>query len=849
MISTTKYIGLSILIFVVIMNQMNCRNYIHQNQPKLSIHFNNDAKLEVGGPFVGVEFHHSYIAPQRISFFYPVANSIDNSRDYWTRDTSHVMQLRLKIDDGEWEEFGKITAAFELTPYSVHFYNEDVQKSITATYQFCDDKSAMVITYTLTNRTQKPAQFSFETRLTLAVKTCHTYKLVDRAMMEFETSTQTIYAFFSDPDADSAAVFVTNSAGQPVAYNCDASQTIEDASEQNSSLHNSSEDILTPVAQFRYEQELLPGAEMQVVQIVGSCRQEEARELVAYLNTNYQQEIKDLETRVETKAFGSSIFQTPNSSTNHSAAYAKAVIAANAHYLDGEVVPMPCPAEYNFYFTHDALVTDLAAVNFDLGRVKRDLQYIIAHADTQKIIPHAYYWKDGRYQTEYASADNWNNFWFIIVTAAYLRHSDDLDLLQSLYPYLIVSLERAMLTKEADNLMWSYRPDWWDIGNNYGPRAYMTILAIKALRDYVYISTRLNLELHRLDELESRADTMENALSKKLWSDKYEFFMNYLEDGSLDPHYYIGPLLGSHYCDLEPESLTRMIETARKNMLDEKVGIYNAYPMDFLNYRDLLRFGDEVGQPNYYFNGGIWPQGNAWYALALMKTGNRQEAHQFIEKVMSLQGIMQGPKGQPAYYEVRNPDASNPQVYGTVDKPQFLWAGAWYLYCLYALYGVDENSWNISLQPYLPSEQKSVAFDLSYQGANTRVKTNGSGQFIRQISMDGEPVNSAVLSANADPIQTIEIQLGEKPHEPYLLQTNSRLQHCEYQSGQLTIEIQAFPKHRNRTVLISPDPPKSINFDGVTIEHWQTDMIRNTTYRTQIEGIHKESNARFVIQY
>jgi len=37
------------------------------------------------------------------------------------------------------------------------------------------------------------------------------------------------------------------------------------------------------------------------------------------------------------------------------------------------------------------------------------------------------------------------------------------------------------LSNRHNDMMWALRPDWWDIGRNYGPRAYMTILATKSL--------------------------------------------------------------------------------------------------------------------------------------------------------------------------------------------------------------------------------------------------------------------------------------------------------------------------------------------------------------------------------
>ena len=71
------------------------------------------------------------------------------------------------------------------------------------------------------------------------------------------------------------------------------------------------------------------------------------------------------------KVFGETKLTSGDSIIDQSVFWAKAILEANAHYLDGEIVPMPCPAEYNFYFTHDVLKTDLAAVNFDTERVTK----------------------------------------------------------------------------------------------------------------------------------------------------------------------------------------------------------------------------------------------------------------------------------------------------------------------------------------------------------------------------------------------------------------------------------------------------------------------------------------------
>ena len=90
--------------------------------------------------------------------------------------------------------------------------------------------------------------------------------------------------------------------------------------------------------------------------------------------------------------------------------------------------------------------------------------------------------------------------------------------------------------------------------------------------------------------------------------------------------------------------------------------------------------------------------------LALINNGLNKNAFDFIQKTMTLNGIINSPNGQPALYEYRISDKTNPALYGKIDKPQFLWAGGWYFYTLYNLFGLKENEWNISFSPYIPQE-------------------------------------------------------------------------------------------------------------------------------------------------
>lgn len=785
---------------------------------KLDIQFTGDANLEIGGPYVGLAFHHAAAIPQRISFFYPVANSIDHSRDYWTRDTSYTMEWNLRTDADSVISLGRDREIpFEFTPYRIVFTDEHENFTLVASYQFCSSKPAFVQRLLFKNPTDQSQHFEFNYRLNDALRTCHTYKVVDSCRAEIDTVSGGVYKYFDDPDTKDAVIFTANAGIKP-----------------NSISINSPNEI--PFTAFGYDLELAPGASQEIILIIGSTTESEAHTSVDYLLSSFEQDVHEYEQAIETKIFQTNLTQTGNKDDDHSIAWAKAVMEANQHYLDGELVPMPCPAEYNFYFTHDVLVTDLAAVMFDADRVRRDLAYIISQADTNLVIPHAYYWKDGEYQTEYASSDNWNNFWFVQLAASYLRHSNDRLFLESLYPYISVCIQRTLLTLEADSLMWSNRPDWWDIGSNFGPSAYMTILAIRTLRDYIYVSATLGENLPELAQWAATAEAMETALTSKLWDSEMEYLVSYHNDGSKDEHYYIGSLLAVDFGLLSEEKAQKLVNTASRVLLDEKVGIYNAYPMDFEEWGDYYKFvGNEAGAKWDYFNGGIWPQGNAWYAMALIATDAREEAAQFIQTNMSLNGIWSGPNGQPAYYEVRNANRDDPLKYGHVDKPQFLWASAWYLYSLYDLLGVRENCWNIGLDPFLVSEQETAQFQLFTGGKDVRVRISGEGKTIASIRFDGRQVATSVLPEDLSVSEGIDIQLGH-PKQPYIAAVGSALESCKYEKGELALHLRAYPGYRDQVKVVSPREPRQIELNqkdvsqAMQIEKAGTYYIITTTF-------------------
>jgi len=94
-----------------------------QSSPEddIAVSFNGKrGQLEIGGKYVGAEFHNSFPLPSRISFYYPVANSIDLGTDYWRRYESKPFTITLSID-GKIDTIGYEPFVYRWTPYNALF--------------------------------------------------------------------------------------------------------------------------------------------------------------------------------------------------------------------------------------------------------------------------------------------------------------------------------------------------------------------------------------------------------------------------------------------------------------------------------------------------------------------------------------------------------------------------------------------------------------------------------------------------------------------------------------------------------------------------------------------------------
>ena len=793
-------------------------------------------QVEVGGPYAGAEFHDSRPLPSRISLYEPAANSIDMSRDYWKRGESAPCIVGIRMNGGPARHIGLEGWAYTLSPHRVRFHRDDEDLGWTSSFEFFRTAHGLLWTLSAENRTGAPLDVEAYVQCRTVLRTCQTFAWLDSAWTEYDPGAKTIAVHFDQSETRLATVVLQNLGDAPQSWTSSADDLGADPLNPSWFTSHAEPGGRTlarnrqgrPVAAFTYRKNLAPLARITIRLAIFSSELNEWKPSSAALGKNWEKDVAAYDALVRRQLAHAP--RTGDLAVDMSADWACALLASNAHSLGGRIVPMPCPAEYNFFFTHDVLLTDLSAVWFDARRVKRDLETVAGWA-ANGIIPHARYWRDDGFKTELCTPDNWNHLWFIEIVARYLRHTTDTAEVARLFPLVRRSLGEILTQRHGDSLMYAFRPDWWDIGRREGPRSYITILTIRALRDYLYLCSFMRRDLSLLPGYELIADGMERALNSRLWDPTAEYLMNANGDDR-DRHFYMGSLLGAVYRLLPPEKALALLATARRELVDERIGVRNVMPPDFHtdSVRTYFRFPtNEAGDPYFYANGGVWPHANAWYAQGLVASGRTEEALRFFRTVMTLDGISASPRGQPAFYEYRYADASS-ERYGAVDKPSFLWAGGFYLGTVYALEGFRETEWNIGIGDQggvFPSAAAPVEFGLLHQ-----VHIRGTGANRAILSAGGIPSPSGVFPL--DQMQSADWTLGrDDPATPCLTGVNAIVWECRPVKGRgLRAVISSFDGHRVVARFAGGSSPADASVDGSKVDALASERTPDSTLIT-----------------
>jgi hypothetical protein len=168
--------------------------------------------------------------------------------------------------------------------------------------------------------------------------------------------------------------------------------------------------------------------------------------------------------------------------------------------------------------------------------------------------------------------------------------------------------------------------------------------------------------------------------------------------------------------------------------------------------------------------------------------------------------------GQPAMFEYRYSDPASPE-YGRIDKPSFLWAGGFYLKTLYALFGVEENEWNISLSPALPPEIDSCAYTLEAGRSRTVTVTANIPRSASLVDNMG-PLYTRVIPSPRAAGRTRQLHFGAA-EMPFLLSANAIVQMVSYDppKRRLACDVRSFDGHQT-TLLVAGKTPATATVDG-----------------------------------
>jgi hypothetical protein len=726
------------------------------------------------------------------------------------------------VDEGPRTWLGKRPWGYRLSPHSARFFATEGDLSLTLAYDFCLNEPAAVMSLTIRNAGSSAHAAEVYAHTALVLRSCQTYARFDSARAR--STADGIVASFDECALARSSVAVQNVGVQPASWTSDASAlALSDTGWSNwiagagqlAGAPSPAGERSRAAAAFVYRVALPPGDSATITQLLSSAAREEIDRTMERLRATWREEVARYDSAVRSAA-DRGLFRSGDPWTDRSVSYSKALLESNQHFLDGAIVPMPCPAEYNFMFTHDMLLTDLSAIVFDPRRVRRDLLHLLT-LSRDSVLSHAYYWKDDAFVTEDCAPGNWNHLWFVLAAASYLRHTLDTATVTELMPVISKGIALT-LTRRRGNLMMGNEPDWWDFGHAEGTRAYLTILTIRALEEYQYLGSVLGLEAPALRGYEQVAADLRTGLRDELWDDTASYLYN-TTGGLRDRHVYMGPLLAAAYRTLPHDLARRLVGTARRELLDPAIGVRTVAPADF-HTDSVKKFynvkGNEAGDPYLYANGGVWYLGNAWYAWALRAAGEPDSAFAFYRRTMTVDGITQSPRGQPALYEYRFSDTAAPD-HGWVDKPTMMWSAGFCIGTAYRMIGVDENAWNVSVGGGLPRALNAVEADYVC-GATKRIGVSGQGTSIARILVDGMLMPSRVIPRGASGARSIQIEHGSVRF-PYLDGVNAVLHDAKLDSvgRTLSLTLSSFEGHATAVNVVSPWSPGAASLNGAKV--------------------------------
>lgn len=106
-----------------------------------------------------------------------MANSVDLSEGYWTRDKS--LPISLILNSGQkTDTLGLNGSPYQYTPYQVIFEGSENQYTFKYEYNVCEDLPVFVLRIKLINNTNLTDKLTLTAKMKTTLRTSHTYSSV-----------------------------------------------------------------------------------------------------------------------------------------------------------------------------------------------------------------------------------------------------------------------------------------------------------------------------------------------------------------------------------------------------------------------------------------------------------------------------------------------------------------------------------------------------------------------------------------------------------------------------------------------------------------------------------------------
>ena len=159
-----------------------------------------------------------------------------------------------------------------------------------------------------------------------------------------------------------------------------------------------------------------------------------------------------------------------------------------------------------------------------------------------------------------------------------------------------------------------------------------------------------------------------------------------------------------------------------------------------------------------YHNNGVWPFVQSYWALASAKASNDQSVLASMAAIWRPAALFLTNKEN---FVARTGDFAATQI----NSDNMLWSLAGNIAMIYkVLFGIEYHENHIAFNPFVPEALKGerILTNYKYRNAVLDIQMEGFGNVIRSITMDGKPLNNAMIPSSLKGRHKVTIVLADK---------------------------------------------------------------------------------------